>query len=126
MQFPRPLLFGSWRRRRSRFDIGWFGLGPLARSIVFAGIFDGRTIGQAGNQNWSYFDSPKYNRLSTRRRGSAGTSATAPTASSTSALARDAAPAIPIANLNAIAFVSARAGCVVLNPYLDLTAVCLK
>ena len=39
-------------------------------------------------------------------------------------LSRDAAPAIPFANLNAMTFVSARVGCVVLNPYLDLTAVC--
>ena len=41
-------------------------------------------------------------------------------------LSRDAAPAIPFASLNAWAFVSARVGCVVMNPHLDLTAVCLK
>jgi len=36
------------------------------------------------------------------------------------------APAIPYANTNAMTFVSARTGCVVLKPNLDLTAVCLK
>ena len=41
-------------------------------------------------------------------------------------LSRDAAPAIPYANINAMAFVSARVGCIVMNPHLDLTAVCLK
>ncbi len=41
-------------------------------------------------------------------------------------LSRDAAPAIPLRTLNAFAFVSARVGCVVMNPDLDLTAVCLK
>ena len=41
-------------------------------------------------------------------------------------LSRDAAPAIPYANLNELTFVSRNVGCVVLNPALDLTAVCLK
>ena len=41
-------------------------------------------------------------------------------------LARDVAPAIPISVVNALAFVSARTRCVVMNPSLDLTAVCLK
>jgi hypothetical protein len=41
-------------------------------------------------------------------------------------LARDAAPAIPYADLNAAAVVSYRLGCAVMNPSLDLTAVCLK
>ncbi len=33
---------------------------------------------------------------------------------------------IPVAVGNAVTFVSARVGCIVLNPVLDLTAVCLK
>ena len=32
----------------------------------------------------------------------------------------------PVSVANARTFVSARVGCVVLNPFLDLTAVCLK
>ncbi len=64
---------------------------------------------------------------STRRRGfRSGRSATAPTAGWMSSIARDAAPAIPFANINAMTFVSARTGCVVLNPSLDLGAVCLE
>ena len=41
-------------------------------------------------------------------------------------ISRDAAPAIPVAFLNELTLVSARIGCIVLNPLLDLTAVCLK
>ena len=41
-------------------------------------------------------------------------------------LSRDAAPAVPFAVFNFFTFVSARVGCVVINPGLDLTAVCLK
>jgi hypothetical protein len=32
----------------------------------------------------------------------------------------------PVAVVNQQTFVSARVGCIVLNPLLDLTAVCLK
>ena len=41
-------------------------------------------------------------------------------------ISRDAAPAIPYAYDNALTLVSARTGCVIVNPYLDLAAVCLK
>ena len=43
-------------------------------------------------------------------------------------ISRDAAPMIPVAVVNAQTFVSARVdpSCIVLKPYLDLTAVCLK
>jgi hypothetical protein len=41
-------------------------------------------------------------------------------------LSRDAAPGIPYGVTNALTFVSAKVGCVVRNPFLDLTAVCLK
>jgi peptide/nickel transport system substrate-binding protein len=41
-------------------------------------------------------------------------------------ISRDAAPMIPVTVVNAQTFVSARVDCIVLNPTLDLTAVCLK
>ena len=41
-------------------------------------------------------------------------------------LVRDVAPAVAVLNGNTWAFVSSRTGCVVMNPVLDLTAVCLK
>jgi hypothetical protein len=41
-------------------------------------------------------------------------------------ISRNAAPAIPMTYDNAFTFVSTRTGCVVVNPFLDLTSVCLK
>jgi ABC-type transport system substrate-binding protein len=41
-------------------------------------------------------------------------------------ISRDVAPDVPISTVNWPTFVSPRVGCVVVNPMLDLTAVCLK
>ena len=74
----------------------------------------------------SYFDSPRYNRLlnvATRLSGPARSRAFGRIDLE---LARDAAPAIAYAHDNTLTFVSARTGCIVLNPSLDLAAVCLR
>jgi ABC-type transport system substrate-binding protein len=89
-------------------------------------IFDGRTIGQPGSSNFSYFNSPKYNRLLDRAARLSGDERYRAYGELDVQLSRDAAPAIPISVVNALVFVSARVGCVVTNPFLDLTAVCLK
>jgi ABC-type transport system substrate-binding protein len=89
-------------------------------------IFDGRTIGQSGSVNFSYFDSPKYNRLLDQASHLTGAARYRAYGELDVMLSRDAAPAIPISVVNALAFVSKRTGCVVMNPFLDLTAVCLK
>jgi ABC-type transport system substrate-binding protein len=108
------------------FDLGrvrWFGpFSPLSLNDWF----DGRTIGQPGFINFSYFDSPKVNRLldeASRLRGAARNRAYGDLDIQ---ISRDAAPMIPVSQVNAMAFVSARVGCVVMNPQLDLAAVCLK
>jgi hypothetical protein len=41
-------------------------------------------------------------------------------------LARNEAPVAAYMTENALTFVSKRTGCLVLHPYLDLAAVCLK
>jgi ABC-type transport system substrate-binding protein len=41
-------------------------------------------------------------------------------------ISRDVAPAIPYSYDNTLTLVGARTGCVIVNPYLDLAAVCLK
>jgi ABC-type transport system substrate-binding protein len=90
-------------------------------------MFDGLTIADAPNfGNWSYLDSPKYNRLLDQASRLTGTQRLRAYGELDVQLSRDAAPAIPFAAINATAFVSARVGCVVMNPTLDLTAVCLK
>ena len=126
MQFPRPLLFEKLAAAGNDFDIGRVAWVHSPDPSWFADIFDGRTIGQAGNQNWSYFNSPKYNRLFDEASRLTGNERYRAYGKLDLRLSREAAPAIPIANLNAFAFVSARVGCVVMNPNLDLTAVCLK
>ena len=126
MQFPRPLLFEKLATGGNDFDIGRIAWIHSPDPSWFAYIFDGRTIGQAGSQNWSYFNSRTYNRLFDEASRLTGNERYRAYGKLDLQLSREAAPAIPIANLNAVAFVSARVGCVVMNPYLDLTAVCLK
>ena len=125
-QFPRPLIFEKLATGGNGFDIGRVAWSHLPDPSWFANIFDGRTIGQAGNQNWSYFNSRTYNRLFDEASRLTGNERYRAYGKLDLQLSRVAAPAIPIANVNAIAFVSPRVGCVVMNPYLDLTAVCLK
>jgi peptide/nickel transport system substrate-binding protein len=107
------------------FDIARIAWGASEPSILNA-IFHGRTIGQPGNSNWSYFNSPKYNRLLDRAARLTGDKRYRAYRALDLQLSRDAAPAMPITILNAFTFVSARVGCVVVNPNLNLTAVCLK
>jgi len=126
--FPsQQLLYDKLATDSAGFDIGRVQWGHSPDPSWFSSIFDGRTIGQPGNQNYSYFNSPKYNRLFDHAsRLPAGSERDRAYGALDSRLSRDLAPAIPFANLNAMTFVSARTGCVVLRPGLDLAAVCLK
>ena len=88
--------------------------------------FDGRTIGRLDSGNLGSFNSPKVNRLLDDASRLTGDARYRAYAELDVLLARDFAPAIPISVVNALAFVSKRTGCIVMNPFLDLTAVCLK
>ncbi|MGH3077790.1 MAG: ABC transporter substrate-binding protein [Gaiellaceae bacterium] len=124
--FPGTLAFEKMATEPGLFDIGRVGF-ALADPGAFAGSFDGRSIGEPSNQNWSYFDSPRFNRLiEAAGRLRFGAIRNRAYGELDVLLSRDAAPAIPYAVSNALTFVSARTGCIVLNPSLDLTAVCLK
>lgn len=126
---PVGVLFQRLRTPGEPWDIGWVGWdfsvqrdpGSLLRSL-----FDGRTIGQPGFANYSYFDSPKYNRLLDEASRLTGESRYGAYGDLDVQLSRDAAPAVPYSYDNTLTFVSARTGCVIVNPYLDLAAVCLK
>jgi peptide/nickel transport system substrate-binding protein len=127
VQFPTPtLLFEKLATGAKDFDIGRIALGHSRDPSWFAGIFDGRTIGKPGSFNYAYFNSPKYNRLFDEAARLNGDERYRAYGELDVQLSREAAPAVPIGNLNATTFVSARTGCVVVNPFLDLTAVCLK
>jgi ABC-type transport system substrate-binding protein len=124
-QFPGTL-FKELATPGEPFDIGrvrWFS-GPDPAGLL--PLFDGRTIGRPGNQNWSYFNSPKVNRLLDVAARLTGSERNRAYGDLDVLLSEDLAPAIPVSIVNAPTFVSARVGCIALNPWLDLTAVCLK
>jgi len=100
--------------------IGWTGSYNDPREFLL--LFDGRS----GAQNYSRFNSPTYNRLLDVAGRLSGPARYRAYGSLDVRLMRDEAPTIPYAVYNDWTFVSERVGCVVKNPYLDLTAVCLK
>jgi len=75
---------------------------------------------------FSYFNSPRVNRLLDEASRLTGAKRDEAYAKLDVEISRDAAPAIPYAFQNATTFVSKRTGCVVRNPLIDVTAACLK
>jgi len=126
--FPAPVLFEKLATPGEPFDIGWIGWGgePGDPGLMLSPLFDGRTIGQQGFQDYSYFDSAKYNRRLDHASTLIGQARYQAYGELDVQLSRDAAPAIPYAYDRTMNLVSQLTGCVVLNPNLDLAAVCLK
>jgi peptide/nickel transport system substrate-binding protein len=125
--FPPPVLFKKLATPGEPFDMGWIGFvtfEPDPVSMLF--LFDGSTIGTAPNQNYSYFDEPRFNRLFRKASLLTGEARYRAYGELDVELARDAAPAVAYGVDNVLTLVSARAGCVIVNPYLDVAAVCLK
>jgi ABC-type transport system substrate-binding protein len=108
------------------FDIGWIDWLSAPDPSLLDCLFNGKWIGKEGGCNWSYFNSPLDNRLLNSADRLAGAARDRAFGRIDLELARDAAPAIPYAYDNSMTLVSRRTGCVVLNPDLDLDAVCLK
>jgi ABC-type transport system substrate-binding protein len=122
-QFPFGVYFQKAATLGEPYDIiliGWVGGYNDPRE--FMQLFDSRT----GAENYSRFHSPLYNRLLDRAGRLSGPARYRAYGDLDDRLARDAAPAVPYAVYKTSAFVSKRVGCVVMNPYFDLTAVCLK
>ena len=127
--FPRPLCFDKLKTPGEPFDIGligWLNIPPDGSHLNW--MFDGRTIANAPDfGNLSYFDSRKYNRLLEQAsRLPYGPERDEAYAELDVDISKNAAPVIPISYDSILTLVSARTGCVVVNPYLDLAAVCLK
>jgi peptide/nickel transport system substrate-binding protein len=91
---------------------------------AFSG-FDGRTIKARNNGNLSYYNSTLFNGALDRTSHLTGEARAAAFAELDLFLTR-AAPAIPFSVGTVVSLVSSRTGCIVMNPYLDLAAVCLK
>lgn len=109
---------------RGPYDIGFMPWVPdyLDPYAVLNVLFDGRFI---GGTNWARFDSPPYNAELRRVALLSGRARYAAYGSLDVRLARNAAPMVAVAVYNEATLVSRRLGCIVLTPFLDLTAVCL-
>jgi ABC-type transport system substrate-binding protein len=90
---------------------------------VLVPLFDGRF---AGVTNYSWLNDPDVNRALRKASTLQGAARYRAFGELDVRLARDDAPAIAVAYGNQATFVSARTGCVIVKPLLDLTAVCLK
>jgi len=126
-KFPVPLFFQlDWSHEP--WDLLRLQLGrSLDPAITLGCFFDGRAIGQPSSCDYSQFNSPKYNGLLDRASRLTGDSRYRAYGDLDVKFSRDAAPDLPVADLNVLGFVSSRVGCVVLNDIgLNLTAACLK
>jgi peptide/nickel transport system substrate-binding protein len=128
VSFP-PKLFGQKIENPNEpFDmgsVGWYFSAADPGHILNL-LFDGSTIGKPGNGNYSYFNSPKWNRILSRAARLRGEARYRTYGRLDVELARDEAPAAVWGVDDALTLVSARTRCVIANPYLDLATVCLK
>jgi peptide/nickel transport system substrate-binding protein len=123
-QLPGTLFFDKLATKGEAFDIAWSGwLADLPDPSLLNDLFEGRNI---PDPNHSRFASPNYNRMLSRAARLTGAARYREYGRLDVDLARNAAPAIAYAYDNVLTLVSRRTGCVVVNPYLDLAAVCLK
>jgi peptide/nickel transport system substrate-binding protein len=126
-QYPGALFFDKLATRGEPFDIGWLGwLADLPDPDVLNDLFAGASIGNPAAANYSYFNASVYNRRLGRAAKLTGAARYRTYGKLDVDLARNAAPAIAYAYDRALTLVSDRVGCVVVNPYLDLSAACLK
>ena len=117
-QFPLSVMFDKlYNTPGEPYDLAWAGL--VAQYNDPAAFFD-------GFNDLSHLKSPRYTRQLALAGQLSGPARYRAYGKLDVELARDAAPAIAAMNINTWAFVSARTGCVVMNPSFDLTAVCLK
>lgn len=116
-KFPLPVMFEKLATPGEPYDMTWVG---IPADYPDPSLFFGAV------EEFSNFTSPKYDGLLAAASRLSGPARYRAYGALDVQLAREAAPAIAAMNPNAWAFVSARTGCVVMNPSLDLTAVCLK
>jgi peptide/nickel transport system substrate-binding protein len=120
--------FQKLANRKEPFDMAWIGWQTVFPDpgAFLDQLFDGRAIGKPGNANYSYFNSPKWNRALYRALRLSGNTRYRAYGRLDVDLAREEAPAVAYSVDNALTFVSSRTHCVIANPYLDLAAICLK
>jgi peptide/nickel transport system substrate-binding protein len=126
--FPGPALFQQFFTPGSQYDMSVLGFGPdwWDPYAILNVLFDGQMIGTPYSLDIGYFDSPKYNALLSAASKLTGSARYAVYGKLDVDLARNEAPLVAYESESALTFVSKRVGCIVLNPFLDLDAVCLK
>jgi peptide/nickel transport system substrate-binding protein len=123
-RLPVTLYFDKLATPREPFDIAWSGwLADLPDPSLLNDLFAGSNV---PDPNSSRFHSKRYDRLLARASHLVGAKRYADYGRLDVDLARNAAPAIAYAYDNALTLVGRRVGCIVVNPYLDLAAACLK
>jgi len=127
-KFPGPALFQKLFTPGTPYDMTVFGFSPDYSDpyAVLNTLFDGRMIGTPYTFDLAYFNSPKYNALLAAASKLTGSARYAAYSRLDVDLARNAAPMVAYESESAVTFVSRRTGCVILNPFLDITAACLK
>lgn len=125
---PGPALFQQLFTPGTPYDMTVLGYGPDYSDpyAVLDTLFDGRMIGTPYTFDLAYFDSPKYNALLATDSKVTGSARYTAYGKLDIDLARNAAPMVAYESESALTFVSRRTGCIVLNPFLDLAAACLK
>jgi ABC-type transport system substrate-binding protein len=129
-QFPGPEMFARIFTPGEPWDFTFLGWFPdfYDPADILGALLDGRNVPRNGAfaSNWSYFNSPKYNRLLRRAARLSGAARNRAFGRLDIELARDEAPLASYDVEDVYTFVSKRAGCLITNPFLDLAAVCLK
>jgi ABC-type oligopeptide transport system substrate-binding subunit len=126
--FPPELLLAKLATRGEPFDIAW-AIGGWLTDYNDPYAFINVLLHGRSENNWSYFSSPRFNRLMTRASSRPlGPARYRAYGNLDVALARVAAPMVAYASGNEVTFVSRRLDprCRILRPNLDLAAVCLK
>jgi ABC-type oligopeptide transport system substrate-binding subunit len=126
--FPGPAYFEKIFTPGEAYDMALLGFGPdyLDPYAVLNLLLDGRQIRKPSSNNLARFNSPKYNRLLARASRLTGAARYSAYGRLDIDIARNAAPLAAYEAESVFNFVSKRASCLVFNPYLDLTGVCLK
>jgi ABC-type transport system substrate-binding protein len=128
-EFPVSVFLDRISRRGTPFDlasVGWGG-GPTDPADLLS-IFDGTTIHAANNNDFSYFNNPRFNRQLHAASELFGPQRYRAFARLELELERDYAPAAPFAVDASRDFFSARIGCQLYQPVfgIDLAALCLR